>query len=417
MNIIEKIKEIFKSKSEEKKEEDISIQGLENWLHKNLENTEKNLKERSEELYKNLLEMLEKLEDEIKILEKFDISKRKEHEKIKQITELGKKEYIQTLNKLIKKLRERRNIPYIAQEIKAFAQSSAKSHFKATQLIGKEVENITNTIARIRLLENDFLKENHELIQKNNVLKNIIIKNIQIKSAYEKKENIEKQKEQIEKSVQEKEKKIKDLEIKIKKIKEGPEAKEKYKLINEKKSTEDSLKSLEHEIKLLVDRRILEKYLYVEQDKANCKLTQAYLENPIETLISDEDFLILKLLQNAKEKIENGEIKLKDPRKAIGKIIPDKDVFLNYKNRIINIKEKIKYLEGKIENTSIDFSHLESEKLVFEKNIEENKGLMGNLLKKHNGLENEINKRNSELIEELKNQRANLILYNERPKS
>ena len=409
MGIIEKIKSWFKEEPQKKHEENLSISDLENWIKKSLENIEENLKDKSENVYKNLLLLLEELEEKIKILEKVNINEKKEHERVKQITELGRKDYILELNKLIHGLKEKRAIPYINQEIEKFTQYSAKGRYKATYLIGKEIEEIISAISRIRFLENDFLKNNLELIQKYNSLKIIHTRNIERKSTYKIKNDIQTQIDKIEHTIQDKEKKIDYIVKKIQEVKESSKAKEKKELTNQKELTEESIKSLELDFKSLIDRRILEKYSYIEHDKEYKKILQSYIENPIEALIKDENIMIAELMKRIKEKIENNEIKVKDFQKAIEKIKDEKEIFLDYKNKIIRLYKNIKELEEKIKNIDVNTNHLENEISSIEKNREEDIKLLNTLSRKQEKIDIDINKENSELLEELKSQGINII--------
>lgn len=409
MGIIEKIKLWFRKELPKKDEENLSIHELENWIKKSLESIEKVLKDKSENVYKNLLLLLEELEEKIKILEKINIKEKKEHERIKQITELGREDYIRELNKLISNLKEKITIPYINQEIEKFTQLSAKGRYKATYLIGKEIEEIISTISRIRSLENDFLKNNLELIQKYNSLKILHTKNIERNSTYKTKNYIQAQIDKEEHIIQDKEKKIDYLREKIQEMKESSKAKEKEELTNQKKLVEESIKSLELEFKSLIDRRILEKYSYIESSKAYKKILQSYIENPIDALVKDEDIIISELMKKIKEKIERDEIKLKDSQKAIEKIKDKKKIFSEYKDKIINLYRSINELEEKIKNLNIDTIPLENEISSIEKNKEEDVKLLKVLLKKQEKIDMDINKINSKLLEELKIQGVNIV--------
>src|SRR3989344_3707111 len=380
MGIIEKIKSWFKEEPQKKHEENLSISDLENWIKKSLENIEENLKDKSENVYKTLLLILEELEEKIKILEKVNINEKKEHEKVKQITELGRKDYILELNKLIHDLKEKRAIPYINQEIEKFTQYSAKARYKATYLIGKEIEEIISAISRIRFLENDFLKNNLELIQKYNSLKIIHTRNIERKSTYKIKNDIQTQIDKIEHTIQDKEKKIDYIVKKIQEVKESSKAKEKKELTNQKELAEEYKKIL-----------------------------QSYIENPIEALIKDENIMIVELMKRIKEKIENNEIKVKDFQKAIEKIKDEKEIFLDYKNKIILLYKDIKELEEKIKNSDVNTSHLENEIYSIEKNREEDIKLLNTLSRKQEKIDIDINKENSELLDELKSQGINIV--------
>jgi len=58
-----------------------------------------------------------------------------------------------------------------------FTKYSAKSYFKATILIGKEIAKITDDITKIRKVESDFLQENEKLISNRNEVEKLVLKN------------------------------------------------------------------------------------------------------------------------------------------------------------------------------------------------------------------------------------------------
>ena len=109
MGIIEKIKELFQQEKPEKPEnKELRISELESWLKEKKEENEKYLEEKTNYLYNELFLLLKKLEEEIEILEKIDLKNRKELEKTKQITEIGKRDYLQTVKNLIESLKEKK---------------------------------------------------------------------------------------------------------------------------------------------------------------------------------------------------------------------------------------------------------------------------------------------------------------------
>lgn len=409
MLIIKKIKTWFKWEHEKKDENILSIHELEHWFNKNIAQVKKIIAEKSDEICPRLSALLHQLEEEIKKLEQVNINEKKEYEQVKQITALGRRDYILELRKLIRQLKEKKDIPYINQEIDQFAQFSAKSRSKATYLIGKEVEDITFTLIKIRSLENDFLKNNEELIEKYNTLKIAYTKSIERDSAPERKKHIQTQIGNIEQLIKEKEKRAVDLLHNIQKISESDEAIEKEALLHQKKSTEESLQALALEIKSLIDKRLLEKYLYLEQDKSHVRFIQSYIENPVHALISDEDLFIIQLLEKIKEKIKRNEIKLKDPHKILEKLRVNKETLLHKKNKVISMDEKIKTLDKQINNLSLDITPLENEMSCIKKEIGEDKKLLEKLLRKEEKMEHEIQQITLELAAELKKHGVHLL--------
>ncbi len=403
MTFIQKVKEFFKKeKIEEKQLEQIELDNLSSWLTEKNNEIKKSLAEKTNISQSDLLILLNRLKEEIKALENVNINEKKEHERIKQITELGRKEYAQYLEKLIKKLEQKESQPYISQEINKFSQLSAKSHFKATQLIGKEIENIENTITEIRRLETNYLNKNSWLINKNNLLKLLIEKDNEIKSQEKNKLKIEAEINNIKKIQREYEKNLKDTEKQLQEIKESPEAKEKESIIKKKQEREDSLRALEFEIKTLIDKRIIEKYLHIEKDKQVSKIAETYLNNPIEYLLIDKELKIIPLIEKIKQKIEQNLIPIKDYKKAITKLSINEETFHDYKNNYLSLIKEIKEFEEKVLNIKVDVSHLEKEKQIYKYQLDDTQKNLDALVKKQEKLQSQINKLNISIKEELK---------------
>ena len=410
MGIIEKIKELFQQEKPEKPEnKELRISELESWLKEKKEENEKYLEEKTNYLYNELFLLLKKLEEEIEILEKIDLKNRKELEKIKQITEIGKRDYLQTVKNLIESLKEKKQIPYIGTEIDKFALYSAKSHSKATLLIGKEIEVMTNTITAIRKLENDFIKNNKESIKNINQLKSLIENVKEINNNEEIKKRIKKEMESVKEEIKGYENKFNEIEIEIKEIKESPEFKKKEDLISAMRYKEEALKNLESNIKTIIDKRILEKYLYIEQDKKNSKNIQKYIDDPIKAILLDYEFEILSILEDIKQKIKNKTITPKSPEKVIARMSIGKENLLEYKNRIIKITEEIENLEKQTDIIKIKTPELKNEKIIIENKLEENKNLLEALSKKNEKIQYALNEKLPELNSKLIEQNIKLI--------
>ena len=403
MSLINRIKEFFKSKENKSIEASITCQitDIDSFLNKKTKEIE-SLLEQKTNIFSNEIDIiLNNLEENIKSLDAVDLSKRKVEEKLKQITDSGRKDYIVATQKLIEKLKDKKKEQirafYIINELNNFIKSSGKSHFKATQLIGKEMENTTNSIIKIKSLSANFMKENSNLIESHNKIKALQIKNQNKKQNGEKKRSIEKEIKEIELNNIEKERDILNISKKIQEIKESNEYREKESLLNEKKEKEISLKIIESEIKSLIDRKILERYIYIEQDKENKKFAQEYIENPLASFLSDSKLKILNILEDTKNKIKNKEILIKEPSKAIEKASIEKDILLTLKKDIVAKNKEIKNLNEQINNIYININEFIKEKERIESFILQNKTQIETLAKKQDKIDKIISNLNSEL--------------------
>ena len=142
MKLLQKLKSLFKSEEKLGEIIKISLNEIEDYLTKKYNKNSLLLAEKTNNIHSQLFSLIEKLEEQTKILENLNLKDKKAEERLKQITELGRKEYVQSIGKLIPRLKEKIPLPYISNEIDNFAKLSAKSYHKTTILIGKEIENI-----------------------------------------------------------------------------------------------------------------------------------------------------------------------------------------------------------------------------------------------------------------------------------
>ena len=270
MTIFEKIRKIFKAEENGKSLEKIhpnetNIADLDAFLHEKQNFIETKFKQKIEILYSELQPILDNLKEHTEQLVNLDISKYKAEARIIKMTELGRKDYIYKIYKLINNLNQKEIYQpnYIKSKIEEFAMESAKSDFKATLLIGKEIEKIRNDIIKINSLEKDFMNENEKLIKNKDNLIDLLQKNAEIKNNEKVKIEINKEIDEIKKLQKDNEKKLSEIEMAIQKIKLGSDFKEKQAIEKELKQKYDLLKEAELKIKNLIDRKILEKYSFL----------------------------------------------------------------------------------------------------------------------------------------------------------
>ena len=403
MSFIDKIKEFFKSKEETTElVETLKIENIDSFIENKKKETENYLNEKADSLYNEMMIVINKLEEDAKIVERVDLSEKKVDERIKNINAAGRKDYLEELNKLIENLREKKEgeklISHITSELSNFHKRTQKSYYYATQVIGKEMKTIKDSVIKIEKLETEFKESNKNLIENQNKIQKLEAKNNERKSKLENKSDLIKQIEKTKRDLEGSEEELIKIENKVKQIKNSSDYLVKQDLIHEKAQKESAMKAIEQSIQLLIDTKILEKYAYIEDNPAKKKLVESYIENSPKTLLSDTNLEILEIVSLIQEKIKNNEISFKDPVKAINKIKIDNQVIKDYQNDYKKIIEEIKDVRDKINLIKIDISYLEDEKSKTELEIQELKIHLDVLNKKQSKIETEISELEKEII-------------------
>ncbi|MEK6952446.1 MAG: hypothetical protein AABX29_05505 [Nanoarchaeota archaeon] len=408
MGILGRIKEFFQldleNKQEKPKEQkEIGIEDIEFFLSRREEEIEKSLKGKNKELHYEISPIIVKLENDMEMLSKVNLSSKRENEKIMNMNELGRRDYLDSLNKLTISLKNKENnIEQLSDELEKFINNSSKSYAKVTLLIGREVENIVKDISSIRKILDNFKKSNSYLLEKNRKI-------IKLISIHEEKINNEKIKsntlEEIEKIKRISgidEEGLDEINNKIKSIKNSEDYKKREWLIRNKDKEEEKLKSLKSKIGLIIDSRVLKKYAYME-DNYNKKIVGEYLENAAEKLMSDENLEIMDVLANAKEKIKDGKLEVKEPDKVIERLSIPIEVFIEYRNDILKSIDEIKKNDDKIKQIgyNLKVDELIKNKTKIENKILENESNLAVLHKKLNKIERTIDDLENELVIEV----------------
>ncbi len=405
MGIFNKLKKLFASEETEKKAESIELKEseIEEWLNENDEKIKESFKGKVNDFYELLYKKLASLEEAIDKLEKVNIKDRKVENKIIAFTENGRKEYAGILREFISNLRNKKdedNLAHFNEEINRLFKLGPKAEFKASQLIGKEIETIRNIIQSIKELDKEFLDLNKELIEKKERV--MEIRQI-IKSIKEKKLNEEKLNEEISNIEQTNKKfneKLENYESEFNKIKDSSEFKNKEILREGLKKNESALAELELRIKIIIDNKALERYMHFENDKTKINFLSNYLKDSVNSLMADENLEILNYFQIIKEqaqviKLKENELKNLEINKSA--IL---DLILKRKKLTGNIKDLKEQLSGIIVEQKLE--NLEEEKGIAEKNLKLNKKLaeklndkkeivLSGLAESKNSFQNKIN--------------------------
>ncbi len=292
------------------------------------------------EVKENILILEESLQEPIKLLEKVDIDKKKEHEKIKFIVKENLFLYISLLRKLITQLRgtfvDDSNDYFIKINsiLKDFDSSAHLPFEKSTFLVGEEMrvtrEVIGAFIRDFRKCDKINLEINEEAKKIQYILE--LFNELEDKKKHTK--EIENDKARLDKDISECKKEVEINIMQIKKIRSGEE------YLKDIKMKELNVKVIENELNSLKNRinfKLLGKCFHHDEKKNN--LLKKYQSNFRFALLEDEHLEILEMVKSA-QSLELGDID-----KLVGKlkVVPElhggeKEVFLFEED--LNKKEK-----------------------------------------------------------------------------
>ena len=384
MGFLDKIKSFFSE--EEKKEEvveEIKIEEIDSFLDEKDKEVESVFAEKVKVLNGELVVIFDKLEEDIGVLTEVDISEKRDDDRLKQIVDLGRKDYVSALEKLVVSLRKGNyEVGKVKEELDGFMKSSAKSHFKATQLVGKEIGEIEKDIRNMRKLEDDFIKGNGELIERRGKIKDLLKKNKEKKSNEVKKEKLVKNMKKLEAECLAEENSLESLDKEIEEIKKSSEYVERERLIKEKEEKETSLKETEFKFKTLIDSRILSKYAYMKFDEAKTEIAEKYLKDPVKALLEDEDLLFYGVFEDMKDKLRLKVIDVKSSDKIAKRMEIGKEIFEDYKMDLGSLYGDLSRIDSAISEIKIGISDLLEKKEKTAGNVKERKSYLESLGKK-----------------------------------
>lgn len=358
--------DFLKRKKEKEESEKIKPEELESWVKKKKGEIED--KEGAFlKLAKNrVFQLVQELEEETRALETIKIGDKKVEEKAKIIVKENLSNYVVYLKKLTENLKslDAEKPGKVVEKINLFfsdfEKKSSLSFQKATYLIGKELEDVKNSISSFFKEFKGILEENKELIEKSKIVN-------AAKEEADKYSKIGKIKEQVKENIMnigksisslEDEAKIlnKDIE-KIKRSREYEEEEEKEGGIEKNKA---EMKKEIYQLREMINLRLLADRFHSDEKKM--QVIRQYKENFSETFEKDNGAEILALLGEAK--INKEEIS-----KKIKSIIEKKNEIENIPVIIVN-KNKIQELEAEKRKMALEIENLNSEKSREEKKIE-----------------------------------------------
>ncbi|MCU0642295.1 MAG: hypothetical protein MUF61_01795 [archaeon] len=305
MSFLDKIKK-FLQEEEKPKEEKIEVIPQKE-LQDKVNSLVKSVKERNSEIKKQVkersLQFSRDAENAIKTLEKIDLSRRKEYEKMKVVVLQNRDTYISCLNKFIKDIRKIEESDTVTHfnkimiALNEFGKASHMPYEKATILIGKEMAASRDTVKQFAKDVSDIGQNNRALFEETKFVE-------RLSSSFEELKQSEALEEDIQKTLAKLNLKIKDREI-------DKEALEKEKIaIKESKSCQEDMQKKENQraehskirgelerLRQRIDFKALSRTYHHDPKKA--ELIKSYSRNFVDTLQNDENLSIIPLVHES----------------------------------------------------------------------------------------------------------------------
>ncbi|MBS3088327.1 hypothetical protein J4402_00950 [Candidatus Pacearchaeota archaeon] len=395
MGFLDKLKEFFKEEEIVPEiKENIKVEEIDSFLNDKQREIEELYRGKIQDLHKEIDLVLDEIEENIGELERVDISGKKEQERLKDVVNLSKRDYVMASRKFVSEMREDKTD--VNGKIGRFANLSGKSYMKANFLIGEELENIKEGIVKIKRLNAEFLRDNSELILKREKIQEFLKKNREKKNREKVKSGIEKDILDSEKLCREYEEKLENLGKEIERVKSGKEYAEREKLVLEKEETERKLKEISEKLNGLLDKKVLEKYIYLDLDGKG--IAEKYADDLIQALIEDSELKILSVIAEIRGKISSGEISVKNSAKVFEKLGISRGDFAILREDLIGLGDKMRELDGKISGINLGLDDFFREKIEIENKIAGLKNNIENLRRKGEKVGGMIGELEGELV-------------------
>ena len=369
-----------KKEIEEVKVEKLSPEEIDGWFSKEKADIENKEREFLKLVQERVNKLVKELEEEISALKNVKVEEIRAEEKIKLVVKENLNNYTGYLEKLTGRLKEIKEEKEIIEKINSvfedFKKKSAMSYEKATFLVGKEIENVKESIRNFFREIEKTLKENQELIDKSKIFSSVEMK-------MERANEIKKLKEETERAIKECDDDSTNLKERVKNNeKEIEEIKNSRKFIEEEKKRrelEEKMQESDIEISKLreiIDFKALAKFYHSFEKEMN--IIKEHKENFREQFSKTNGQEVLDLISESKMQdvgILNKIEKIRELKKDIDEVAIEHFGIEEIENEIKKINSEIA-----IANNKKFAEEKKCEKL--EKSLEDiNNSLKGELLK------------------------------------
>ena len=367
---------ITDKKAEEAEKEKIAFSGIADWIEKK----RKEIENKEEEVFTFVKEIINIFTNEIKekinILKNIDINSKREEDKIKSITEEGRKKYIEFVELFIKNLdnlqqdKLEKIIININKIFSDFNKNSHMSYERATILIGKEMGSIKD---EIKVFSKNLIKvfdENKNIINSYKVVSLIKIKLKQLEETERDFNRVNETISTLTKKVTDKEEENKKILEEIEEIKKSPDYLEYLERLKKIKSIEEDLEKDFFSLRQLIDFKALGNFYHIFEKEI--KIVNSYKDNFQTNFQKDNGANILNLLNQAKLNTQEISDKINQIRKKKEEIM---------KNETEIEKDKTQELYSRIARTITEADNLKNLKTKEGKRCEKLNSSKKNIIK------------------------------------
>ena len=389
---------------EEIQEEKIGLNELNSWLDEKSKAKFESFDLGINETLEKINHEKEKVKENLKILEDDKLQNPKIPDRVKTIMEGNRTGFIKKVSYFFNNMDLKYNNPYeliqrcknIGNEIEQLGKGTARSYQVLGEFFARQAENVAINIKNVENYSKGMINAIND--SKIRDIDKIKISIIDIQNKTKLKQRFSVELEDNTKDLQDNKNKKSEIENNINKIKSSSDYGNYEKLLEEKEKIKAKLNEIESG--LFHDFSVLEKGLkkYAKIAFENEKLILEYLNSTIITLIKDDEFKILKILDSLKNAIANDEFGLDEKKK--GKILAKIDeldgvYFTKVKDDFAIAKKRLNEIKSDIEsdNSKKDLHSLNLESIDINQNIE-------NINNKIISLNDELEKINIERLKE-----------------
>lgn len=357
------------TKAEEPEKEKVALSDIGEWTEKKLENLKAQEKAILDSIQKRVDSFAGELKEKIDAAKSFNVSLKKEEDRIKSAVEEGRKKYLESVEHLIeslKNLNKEKLEEAIADTNRIFlnfSKRSSRSYERATILIGKEMGEIKESLKAFSKSLIKIFNENTGLVKSSRTISLIKLKLVQFEKIEQELKNIDREIISLDKEISEKEKENMKILAEIDAIKKSPEylkkleKQEKIKLLKNESEKDIS------DLRQLIDFKALGNFYHIFEDEI--QTVKAHRDDFQANFQKDGGKTILSLLETAKLNSKNISDKLSQIHKKKEEILKLEAELEDEKN-----KDKINELYSASTKAILEISNLKKQKSLEEKRLE-----------------------------------------------
>lgn len=370
------LKKFFK---EEKEKKILSFVEFEEWFSSLAKKAEEGVMEKIKDFNLRTEEAIKKTQEALEKLENAELKNPDMPERAKQILEGNRRSHISKIRNFIEDIKLPKNREDIFQlkdifekKLEDLTKSTQRSYIVLGEFLANESKEVAGTVNRIRQLLDDIIRE----IKETNVLLIEDVRELikEIKNSDKLKKDMEKNTEEMKNSEKKIKQMVEEMNSKIRKLRNDKQFQDFKVFLDKKDRVEKKKRELEQEFLHIfsIIEKSLRKFQHITLEE---ELVKRYIENPVKSILEDENLKLKGILEKMKEAILKESIQLKESkkRKTVHAIEIITEEFLSrFRNEHKKINKEVKNIKEKLKNISIidEIEKLEQEKKNLEIKVE-----------------------------------------------